>query len=417
MDSLPEEIVLNRMFVGNYLENNLGHEVINLYQADFDEENGEQSFYTYLQADGKFDEKRHNVRYMLMVKYVEQNKLEIISKAKIIKAVCNDDPIIDKVKYGGVKLKEIFAENIQQQNTVITFKVESIITPKEPLYIIFKDSNNNVKQDESHRYCLLTQNAQATTSLRQYVNKYTTPEDYDHLETIIENDDLWGECVKTVKETSKEYNNDALAETFFSICGIQHYELAFSNALVFFIKKYPELLVEFATSCLCKKDFSLNNLKVKREWNNIDILITTSQNIIIIENKIKSGINGVEKDKKGKVIYSQLDKYLSEVEQLNKDNKKSICPFIICPDYNVPVINSGQRQRQYEIIRYSKIYNYLKAKLKTDSTYSQDLYFNDFVKALYPHTKNIVDFSEETRALFLKRINNIKRKQILNTLK
>ncbi len=27
-------IVLNRMYVGDYLSSNLGHEVINLYQAD-----------------------------------------------------------------------------------------------------------------------------------------------------------------------------------------------------------------------------------------------------------------------------------------------------------------------------------------------------------------------------------------------
>ena len=30
----PTGIVLNRMFVGDYLSSNLGHEVINLYQAD-----------------------------------------------------------------------------------------------------------------------------------------------------------------------------------------------------------------------------------------------------------------------------------------------------------------------------------------------------------------------------------------------
>ena len=42
-------IVLNRMYVGGYLELNIGHEVINLYQAD----NGRN--YIYLNSTGDFD--------------------------------------------------------------------------------------------------------------------------------------------------------------------------------------------------------------------------------------------------------------------------------------------------------------------------------------------------------------------------
>ena len=41
-------IVLNRMYVGDYLASNLGHEIINLYQAD----NGGN--YIYLNSTGDF---------------------------------------------------------------------------------------------------------------------------------------------------------------------------------------------------------------------------------------------------------------------------------------------------------------------------------------------------------------------------
>ena len=34
IDKTKSGIVLNRMYVGNYLNNNLGHEVINLFKAD-----------------------------------------------------------------------------------------------------------------------------------------------------------------------------------------------------------------------------------------------------------------------------------------------------------------------------------------------------------------------------------------------
>ena len=43
-------IVLNRMYTGSYLSSNLGHEVINMFQAD----NGKH--YLYLNATGDFSE-------------------------------------------------------------------------------------------------------------------------------------------------------------------------------------------------------------------------------------------------------------------------------------------------------------------------------------------------------------------------
>ena len=47
-------IVLNRMYVGDYLTSNLGHEVINMYQAD------DNNYYLYLNAYGSFAKKWQN---------------------------------------------------------------------------------------------------------------------------------------------------------------------------------------------------------------------------------------------------------------------------------------------------------------------------------------------------------------------
>ena len=41
-------IVLNRMYTGSYLSSNLGHEVINMFQAD------DENYYLYLNAKGNF---------------------------------------------------------------------------------------------------------------------------------------------------------------------------------------------------------------------------------------------------------------------------------------------------------------------------------------------------------------------------
>ena len=55
------------MYVGDYLDSNLGHEVINLFKAD----NG--NHYIYLNATGNFA-KEHSgkIGYMLFVKYYDK---------------------------------------------------------------------------------------------------------------------------------------------------------------------------------------------------------------------------------------------------------------------------------------------------------------------------------------------------------
>ena len=69
-------IVLNRMYTGSYLSSNLGHEVINMFQAD----NGKH--YLYLNARGNFDKtKGQTISDMLLVRYVGENKLEILAWA------------------------------------------------------------------------------------------------------------------------------------------------------------------------------------------------------------------------------------------------------------------------------------------------------------------------------------------------
>lgn len=69
-------IVVNRMYVGDYLISNLGHEVINMFQAD----NG--GYYLYLNAYGSFAKKwQGKIKHMLMTKYHSKNCVEVIGKA------------------------------------------------------------------------------------------------------------------------------------------------------------------------------------------------------------------------------------------------------------------------------------------------------------------------------------------------
>lgn len=50
-NNTKDVIVLNRMYAGSYLATHLGHEVINMFQAD----NGKH--YLYLNSKGNFDKR------------------------------------------------------------------------------------------------------------------------------------------------------------------------------------------------------------------------------------------------------------------------------------------------------------------------------------------------------------------------
>ena len=69
-------IVLNRMYVGDYLSTNIGHEVINMFKAD----NGEH--YLYLNSRGNLtNEHKGKIDFMLFVKYYTEGVVEVIGKA------------------------------------------------------------------------------------------------------------------------------------------------------------------------------------------------------------------------------------------------------------------------------------------------------------------------------------------------
>ena len=88
-------IVINKMYAGEYLDDNIGHEIINLFKAD-DEAN-----YIYLCKDGKYTRK-NLPKYVIQVRTQSIRTLEIISIAEIDTKV--DEEEIKTIKYGNVSI-------------------------------------------------------------------------------------------------------------------------------------------------------------------------------------------------------------------------------------------------------------------------------------------------------------------------
>lgn len=172
----------------------------------------------------------------------------------------------------------------------------------------------------------------------------------------------------------------------------------YSNLFAYVFKKYENIFLEFMDEVLNVK--LTIPYSIEREKNNIDLLIEDKNNIVIIENKIKSGINGVSPQhdfsENGR-IQSQLLKYY-EYGQKNKGQKKDSY-FIFVPNYNKIDLKKYSGSKHYKVIRYSEIYNFYKKKKISDA------YFLEFVNALYKHTKDReVDYFEVMAMRFLDRI-------------
>lgn len=157
-------IVLNRMYTGSYLSTNLGHEVINMFQAD----NGKH--YLYLNARGNFAKEHTNqISDMLLVRYAGDNRVEVLAWANGLHEIDGanetyrefekDYSIFNKQKdfinkneisYGGANLIELFEGSVQQ-NIYITYSADNFYLPQKPIYIKYVDESNLLYADENDK--------------------------------------------------------------------------------------------------------------------------------------------------------------------------------------------------------------------------------------------------------------------------
>ena len=439
-------IVLNRMYAGDYLSNNLGHEVINMFQAD----NGKH--YLYLNAYGNFG-KDHlgQIGYMLLVKYHSEGLLEVIGKAEGLTDVDGADaklsqdykslnPNISQIQneyierenitYGGVPIRKIF-NDAEQQNIFITYKATRLYKPTKRIFIGY-----GVKAD-----IVLTGYKQAKTSLKTYVYPEGTfnvdqkresieekKTDYRKLIGLIEKKDLWDESNERINDDILKIKSRDMS--IFDICQIQNDENRFSYALAYFMTQpqYKKLWQNFF------KQYGVElseNYSVTREesakieddkWNHaesqsggrIDLLIRDEKNIIVIENKIKSDINAIASDGDDS---TQLNRYVNYIKWCTQGDKpsskrpdigKKAHFFILTPNYNIPEIRDDMK-KYYKTITYRDLYDFL----KITSVVKEDSNFKAFFEAMHRHTHdNVNDYLYyDMLEKFVRRINEINKEK------
>ena len=442
------------MYVGDYLASNLGHEIINLYQAD----NGGN--YIYLNSSGDFV-KAHQDRigYMLFVKYYGIGEVEVIGMATGLNDVyCANQQFTGKYKgvnkdifakqqqfvnkeggvsYGGVSIFDIFGE-AGQQSVFITYKADKVYVPKrgKRMFIRFyvADAAKYPEHGDTDIVVSLAGYQQAKASLKQYIypegtyagdlakrNVDVKREDYSKIfNTLVNNPALWQESNNKVDEEELNQINERKV-SLFDICQIQNDENKFSNALAYFMQQYPDLWHGFFAryGVLLGEEFTVvreESSKIEESKYNhkkfpsggrIDLIIRTANELVILENKIKSDINSIDEDCEGKQLrrYYNYAMWLSQ----NKDGDdygKQPRFFILTPKYNIPLIEDVEMRALYTIITYADVYDYLTEKR---NEFAGDSNFVAFYEAMYRHTHdNVNDYLYyEMQETFFRRIKEL----------
>lgn len=403
---MGKEILINRMYSGDYLaaENNIGHEVINLFKDD------KGNNYIYVLSDGSVA-KKHNdkIQSVLLVRWVGNRTMEILAKAENleqilrrktanrsdrktlheeqIKYICEND-----ITYGGVRLDQIMKDNIfhgqvNYDSFYITFKANKLLKPIMSIYI--KDKQDVLSAKNAYFIEGVTFSMQ---SPKMYYSEGTSA--YKVLDDIIKDDSLWESENSTEKIDPIQFEKDE-KDNFLKIIGKEYDEVIFSNLLSHYFLQNAEVFLQF-----CKEILNIELNKkyiIERETqDNIDLLIQDDRNVIVIENKIKSGINGIKHDVYSEEIQSQLCKYYEYATELAQNNNRNVKCFIFSPNYNYLNLSNYKAGSYYTIIKYSEIYNFY-----INHVNDFDRYFNDFIKALYKHTLDVNnELFEEMRRRF-----------------
>lgn len=392
---MSREILINQMFAGSYLEEgrNIGHEVINLFSAD------DGQHYLYVTPSGQVPE-THDLEAIVFVRNIEARKaMEVISVATGLERMTKEET--DSIEYAGVPVTQIFRGNTYhgskdpfEQN--VTYRADNVMVPQDGRRLVL--AIGDIAIDGCEIVCLDTRKKVIVSqSLRcYYAEGYDKA--YDQLRQLIDDKRLW----KPADENGALIPNGHIGNrqrSFLEIIRKEDDELTFSNLLAYYFEYDRDIFKLFA------QDENLLNIpntdyafEIVRESNwNIDLWIESENHIIVIENKIKSGVNGIKSKE-----FSQLNKYHEAAKAYASKVGKQAWFYVFVPDYNAIDLAPFGMEEAYKTIRYSEIYEHF---TRNAVAFLDDKYFADFVIGLRRHAMTLAELNYDTmRTRFLEKI-------------
>lgn len=373
------EIVLNKIFTGSFLSHNLGHELINFLKDDNNQR------YVYLNPWGDRGEKASkSTKYVFHIIQSslrdEKGIYELVAVSEIdhtSESCYNNDRKIEKQNspiYAGHSFVDIFycGENSDKAH-VYTYKASRFFKPKDGIRIFIKVNRDRASiEDESANKCTITLmcNPQHSICYADSTGKktFTSPKnEQTDLNVLYKLLDIKKgyllECNENVK--IDELDDE---QCFAVISDRTKLEDSTSNQISYFLERDSDLTYVFLHDFLGiqtisqQEEFSI----IREKEESIDLLFVSANHVVVIENKIDSGINGVSATKNSNGKYnSQLSKYYNHI---NNDPRFSRIPnkyfFILAPEYNTitqkDLDKTYECGDQYVLKSYNELFNSLK---------------------------------------------------------
>lgn len=446
------KIVLCKMFSGNYWEdsNNIGYESINLFLPDGEAKKDEPESYIYLPAYGDYDLKNKEIKYVILTQHIAKKRpggsiVKILGMAEVKSETLKNDYLysnpsdptfanykcisgieelkklykvkkmykvffsgksstlydkakilneihvkqiknLNSIKYSGIKIEDIFKKNylFGDLNILVSLKVKNLSIPTENIYLTNDNKNFSGFIQEGDYVITLdsSPSAQSQTTFIDYSDEFIKKiRDYSG----------W----KSAKELNIKKFGYGFDQSFLTIIKKEYDELSYSNLFAYFFRNI-EFLKYFFTNLDIPNINTIKKVNIVREENRIDILIKSKDIIIVIENKIKSTINGHPKeDINGKKFKDQLVRYYEYIE--DKYKKRNRYYFIFAPDYNyVNEDNFGksgiiEMKAVWHVVRYSEI-SLKCGSYKGFKGTGDEWYYDEFKKALKVHSVNSLNY-------------------------
>lgn len=414
-DTNKDAILMLFMFRGDYLLDKLGHEVINLFKAD----NGKR--YVYVVPYGHVNPKfAHRIGTILFAQHVGNDRIEVFAKATVADGPFGgvtypssrkgpnpklpimkelQKKVCENITYGGKNIIDIFGYDKpgDDQGILVSYEVTNFLRATTAIKFSYRKNDNGYEYIETNK---------ANSTQKTYYSHDHQVGGYERLIDKIENQNLW----------KKEENSAQTVEAklkclqkpmFLSVVKKGNDEIIYSNWIHYYLSKNKKLTKDFASKVLCFDELDQEHCDCFREAEHIDLLIADRKNIIIIENKIKSGINGIKENGE-----SQLSVYMKKAEGKIADDLRIREPivkgFILVPDYEYDNIDSERKNlecgEKYTVIKYSDVYAFFNEILKVKRNDKDYPYLEDFCNALKRHTETTPpnDLYEDCLYTFLK---------------
>ena len=389
---MAKEILVNQLFSGSYLKEgkNIGHEVINLFKDD----EGHNNIFV---NDG-CSIGGHDIEYIVFVRQVFSNKTaEVIGMAEGLHDISEEE--IKQIRYAGASLYHIFDKNTYHGQTEpssghVTFRVDTIRFPSHRIFITV---DNGFSPAEDTIHLISKKEYVLSRRSRVYYSKDEDEAAYVQLKALITDAGKW-DSKKCTEKLIPDGTAQNQVPSFLEVIRKEDDENIFSNLLGYYFNYSHIGFQKYAAdpNLLNIPNFDLSFSVLREAKNRVDLWIESDNDIVVIENKIKSGINGITRDD-----YSQLNKYYDETEK-NKGQKRTHY-YVFAPNYAQFELDKYNLDGIYKVVRYSDIYKFF---IREAATYIADPTFPTFVRGLKRHTvTSLSELEFETmRSRLLQRI-------------